>query len=105
MQTSTSDQNLDSPPARPKRRASNKIPDELEDIIREKLALGWNKSRIARVFRLNRRMVIRVAREAQSSKQKPNDTGQTALAAHEAWSVTVAAGGKIRNVASAQATS
>jgi len=51
------------------RRGPNQIPEGLEEIIRELLGRGWGKSRIARTLRLNRRTVIRVARQ---NAQKPN---------------------------------
>jgi hypothetical protein len=51
-------------PARYVRRTNNQVSAELESFIRDLLARGWKKSAIARALRVNRRVVIRVAREA-----------------------------------------
>jgi hypothetical protein len=55
-------------PARYVRRANNQVSAELEAIIRDLLARGWTKTAIARTLRVNRRVVIRVAREAVPSE-------------------------------------
>jgi hypothetical protein len=46
------------------RRTNNQVSAELEAIIRNLLARRWTKIDIARVLRVNRRVVLRVAREA-----------------------------------------
>jgi len=51
-------------PARYVRRANNQVCAELEAIIRSLLVRDWTKTAIARALRVNRRVVIRVAREA-----------------------------------------
>ena len=53
-----------SAPAPYVRRANNQVSGELEGFIRDLWARGWKKSAIARALRVNRRVVIRVAREA-----------------------------------------
>ena len=53
-----------SAPAPYVRRANNQVAGELEGFIRDLWARGWKKSAIARALRVNRRVVIRVAREA-----------------------------------------
>lgn len=45
------------------RRAKNQVSADVEALIRELLERGWSKSRISRVLRVNRRVVIRVAQE------------------------------------------
>lgn len=51
-------------PARYVRRADNQVSAELEAFIQDLLARGRTKTAIARALRVNRRVVIRVAREA-----------------------------------------
>jgi len=60
------------------RRANNQVSAELEAIIRDLLASGWTKTAIARALRMNRRVVIRVAREAV-----PSETIQSAQSGGE----------------------
>jgi hypothetical protein len=50
-------------PARYVRRANNQVSAELEAFIRDLLARGRTKTAIARLLRVNRRVVIRIARE------------------------------------------
>lgn len=50
------------------RRSNNQVPGELEALIRELLDKNWSKSAIAKHLKINRRVVIRVAREAQSAQ-------------------------------------
>jgi hypothetical protein len=63
-------------PVRYVRRANNQVSAELEAINRELLVRGWTKTAIARALRVNRRVVIRVARE-----EVPNETIQSAQCA------------------------
>jgi hypothetical protein len=65
-------------PARYVRRANNQVSAELEAIIRDLLARGWTKTAVARALRVNRRVVIRVARE-----QVRSETIQSAQCAGE----------------------
>jgi hypothetical protein len=58
------------------RRANNQVSAELEATIRSLLAHDWTKTAIARALRVNRRVVIRVSREAV-----PNETIQSAQCA------------------------
>ena len=51
-------------PARYVRRANNQVSAELETFIRDLLARGRTKTAIAHALRVNRRVVIRIAREA-----------------------------------------
>jgi hypothetical protein len=51
-------------PASYVRRANNQVSAELEALIRDLLARGWTKTAISHDLRVNRRVVIRVAREA-----------------------------------------
>jgi hypothetical protein len=51
------------------RRAPNQISEYTESHIRELLNRGLTKSAVARTLRVNRRVVIRVWREAQSAQQ------------------------------------
>jgi hypothetical protein len=51
-------------PARYVRRANNQVSAELEAFIRDLLARGRTKTAIAHALRVNRRVVIRIAREA-----------------------------------------
>ena len=67
-----------SPPARYVRRANNQVSAEIESMIRNLLARGWKKSAIASALRVNRRVVIRVARELV-----PGETIQNAQCADE----------------------
>jgi len=57
------------------RRAGNQVSEQLETFIRELLGCGWKKSAIARALRINRRVVIRVAREAQSAQKSSGSSG------------------------------
>jgi hypothetical protein len=50
------------------RRTNNQVSAELEAIIRNLSARRWTKVDIARVLRVNRRVVLRVAREAARGK-------------------------------------
>lgn len=52
------------------RRAPNQISEYTEAHIRELLRRGLSKSAVARALRVNRRVVIRVAQEAQSAQQQ-----------------------------------
>ena len=58
------------PPYR--RRANNQVPAEVEALIRELLAKSWSKSAISKQLNVNRRVVIRVAREAAECTAAPN---------------------------------
>ena len=58
------------PPYR--RRANNQAPAEVEALIRELLAKSWSKSAISNQLKVNRRVVIRVAREAAECTAAPN---------------------------------
>ena len=51
-------------PARYVRRANNQVSAELEGFIQDLLARGRTKTSIAHALRVNRRVVIRIAREA-----------------------------------------
>ena len=51
------------------RRANNQVSEYTEAHIRELLSRGLSKSAIARAIRVNRRVVIRVAHEAQSAQR------------------------------------
>lgn len=52
-----------------RRRTNNQKSPEVESLIRDLLERGWTKSAIAESLRVNRRVVIRVAREALQSAQ------------------------------------
>jgi hypothetical protein len=58
-------------PGRYVRRANNQVSAEIEGMIRNLLARGWKKTAIASALRVNRRVVIRVAREAAPSGHHP----------------------------------
>jgi hypothetical protein len=62
------------------RRANNQVSEYTEAHIRELLDRKMAKSAVARALRVNRRVVIRVAREAQSAQQpqksRTNDLGR-----------------------------
>jgi hypothetical protein len=58
-----------------RRRANNQVSDRTEALIRELLGSGWTKSAIARQLKVNRRVVIRVAREALSAQRREADKG------------------------------
>lgn len=60
------------------RRANNQVSAEIEAMIRDLLARGWKKTAIATALRLNRRVVIRVARGLV-----PGETIQNAQCADE----------------------
>jgi hypothetical protein len=47
----------------PLRRPPNQIPELLEVVVRQLLSTGWKKSHIAKGLRLNRRTVMRIARQ------------------------------------------
>lgn len=68
-------------PFRYVRRANNQVSEPLEMAIRDLLDRGWTKSAIAKAVRVNRRVVIRVAREIQSAhkneRQVSNDLGKS----------------------------
>src|SRR5260370_30125356 len=55
-----------------RRRANNQKSAEDEQLIRELLARGLNKSAIAKQLKVNRRVVIRVARKSQSAQRIKN---------------------------------
>jgi sulfur transfer complex TusBCD TusB component (DsrH family) len=59
-------------PASYVRRANNQVSAELEALIRDLLARGWTKTAISHDLRVNRRVVIRVAREAVPSETIPS---------------------------------
>jgi hypothetical protein len=65
-------------PVRYVRRANNQVSAELEAIIRDLLARRWTKTAVARALRVNRRVVIRVAREAVPSQTTPDRTNALA---------------------------
>jgi DNA invertase Pin-like site-specific DNA recombinase len=50
------------------RRANNQISAQTEILLRDLLDRGWTKTAIAESLRINRRVVIRVAREALSAQ-------------------------------------
>ena len=56
-----------------RRRANNQISALTEALIRDLLDRGWSKTAIAKSLRINRRVVIRVAREAQSAQRGAPD--------------------------------
>ena len=51
-----------------RRRSNNQKPAETEELIRDLLNKRWTKSAIAKHLKVNRRVVIRVARDAQSAQ-------------------------------------
>lgn len=53
-----------------RRRANNQKSAEIEEFIRQLLDRGLSKTAIARQLKVNRRVVIRVAREALQSAQR-----------------------------------
>lgn len=55
-----------------RRRSNNQKALEVELTIRELLAQGLSKSAIAKQLKVNRRVVIRVARESQSAQPRKN---------------------------------
>jgi len=63
------------------RRTNNQKPAEVEGFIRDLLERGWAKTAIAKQLKVNRRVVIRVAREAESAHNAknriPNDLGKS----------------------------
>jgi hypothetical protein len=63
------------------RRANNQKPAEMEELIRDLLLIGWTKTAIANQLKINRRVVIRVAREAESAQRAntriPIDLGKS----------------------------
>ena len=58
-----------------RRRANNQVPAEVETLIRDLLERGWTKTAIALHLKVNRRVVIRVARESESAQQTPKLAG------------------------------
>lgn len=48
--------------------ANNQVSAEVEALIRELIGKKWSKSAIAKQLKVNRRVVIRVAREAESAQ-------------------------------------
>jgi hypothetical protein len=62
-----------SAPASYYRRANNQVSAPIEALIRDLLDSGWTKSAIAETLRINRRVVIRVSREAESAHCRAND--------------------------------
>lgn len=50
------------------RRSNNQVSAKVETLIRELLDKNWSKSAIARHLKINRRVVIRVSREAQCAQ-------------------------------------
>jgi hypothetical protein len=57
-------------PALYQRRANNQVSAEVEAFIRELLDKSWSKSAIAKQLKVNRRTVIRVARESVENAQQ-----------------------------------
>ena len=53
-----------------RRRANNQVSAEIEGVIQDLLNKGWTKTAIAKELKINRRVVIRVAREAQSAQHQ-----------------------------------
>jgi DNA invertase Pin-like site-specific DNA recombinase len=51
-----------------RRRANNQKSADVEQLIRDLLARGLSKSAVAKQLKVNRRVVIRVAREAESAQ-------------------------------------
>ena len=62
-----------------RRRANNQVPAAVESLIRDLLEEQWTKTAIAKHLKVNRRVVIRVAREAAECTVdptfKPDDIG------------------------------
>lgn len=56
------------------RHSNNQVSEEIEMHIQELLGRGWNKSAIARSLRLNRRVVIRVARSSRTPSGKVHNS-------------------------------
>ena len=48
-------------------RVPNRVDGALADLVREKFAEGWPKARIAREFRINRRMVARICSQTPAA--------------------------------------
>lgn len=63
-------QSAQSPPPY-RRRANNQVPAEVEALIRDLLQQRWTKTAIAKHRKVNRRVVIRVAREAPECALAP----------------------------------
>jgi hypothetical protein len=61
------------------RRANNQVPAEVEALIRELLDRGWTKTAISKHLKINRRVVIRVAREAQNAQFADTDKHEQRL--------------------------
>jgi len=56
-----------------RRRSNNQKSAETEEVIRDLLNKGWIKTAIAKHLKVNHRVVIHVAREAQSAQNAEND--------------------------------
>jgi hypothetical protein len=56
-----------------RRRSNNQVSEYIEAHIRELLGRGLSKSAVARAVRVNRRVVIRVAQQAQSAQGAHKD--------------------------------
>ena len=54
-----------------RRRSNNQKSAEVEELIRDLLNKRWTKTAIAKHLKVNRRVVIRVAREAQGAQETP----------------------------------
>jgi len=61
----------ESTPVPYRRRSNNQVSAETEALIRDLLDKRWTKTAIAKHLKINRRVVIRVAREAQSAQETP----------------------------------
>jgi DNA invertase Pin-like site-specific DNA recombinase len=60
-----------------RRRANNQKSPEVEALIRDLLSRGWSKVAIAKQLKVNRRVVIRVAREATECTAAPSPSRLT----------------------------
>src|SRR5258708_3250892 len=59
------------PQPRYRRRANNQVSAEVESLIRDLLQQQWTKTAIAKHLKVNRRVVIRVSREAAECTADP----------------------------------
>jgi TATA-binding protein-associated factor Taf7 len=59
------------PQPRYRRRANNQVSAEVEALIQNLLSQSWTKTAIAKHLKVNRRVVIRVAREAAECTADP----------------------------------
>jgi hypothetical protein len=59
------------PQPRYRRRANNQVSEAVEALIRDLLQQQWTKTAIAKHLKVNRRVVIRVAREAAECTAAP----------------------------------